>query len=106
MSEGVCNPEQVADATGKEGGVSHTTRAEVSQQFVGGCQSLHSSESNQLNSWKKNSFGTIKNEGVTSGKEVFEPRIVAVCKHFCEAPAPSCLLLLLCLQDLSLPEIG
>lgn len=42
-----------------QGRVPHTTRAEAAQ-LVGGCQSLHSSKSNQLNLWKKNLFGTIK----------------------------------------------
>lgn len=59
---------------GGKGRVSHTTHAEASQQFTGGCQSLHfGSESNQPNLWKKNPFGTIKNEGIISGQEVFGP---------------------------------
>ena len=87
---------------GGKGRVSHTTRAEASQQFAGGCQSLHSSESNQPNLWKKNPFGTMENEGVISGQEVFGPQMVAVWKHFREAPVPACPLLTLCLQDLLL----
>lgn len=75
--------------------------AEVSQQFVGGCQSLHSSERNQTKSWKKNPSGAIKNEGVIYGQKVFGPQIVTACKFFYETPALSCHLFLLCLQDLS-----
>lgn len=89
---------------GRKGRFSHTMNAEVSQQFVGGCRSLHSSERNQPSSWKKNPFGAIKNEGVISGQKVFGPQIVAVCKLFCETPALSCHLLLLCLQDLTARE--
>lgn len=38
---------------------------------------------------KKNPFGSIKNEGVISGQEVFGPQTVAVCEHFWKAPAHS-----------------
>lgn len=87
---------------GGKGRAAHTACAEASQQFAGGCQSLHGSESNQPNLWKKNPFGIIKNESIISGQEFFGPQMVAVCKHFWEAPVPACPLLMLCLQDLLL----
>lgn len=63
---------------GGEGRIPHTARAENAQQLVGGWQHLHGSEGNQPNLWKKNPFGTIKNEGVISGQEVYGPQMVAV----------------------------
>lgn len=72
-------------------------------KFTGRCQSLHfGSESSQPNLWKKNPFGTIKNEDIISVQEVFGPQMVAVCKHFWKALVPACPLLMLCLQDLLL----